>query len=188
MRGVEHWGDDTSRGNMKNRAFTTLLRIEVGVIILLIGCLIISGVWSFGKKNAAQRQISASKKASQQVAHVKHRSPERTLAAPRQARRQIAISPDIIGFASYYQDAFHGLQTASGERYDMNRLTAAHRDYPFGTRLRVTNLRNGKQVVVRVNDRGPENPERLIDLSSKAAQRIGLRDVGVTQVKLDIVR
>src|SRR5262245_47378546 len=75
----------------------------------------------------------------------------------------------ITGTASFYAHRFHGHKTASGEIYDENELTAAHRTLPFGTQVRVTNLKNDRSVVVTVNDRGPHNRHRLIDLSRHAA-------------------
>ena len=93
--------------------------------------------------------------------------------------------PVITGRASWYGQAHHGLQTASGETYDMNALTAAHRSLPFGTRLRVTNLENGEVVEVRVNDRGPVIDGRVLDLSYAAAKR--LRAVGAGVIPVSIV-
>lgn len=93
-----------------------------------------------------------------------------------------------VGMASYYGKKFHGRKTANGERFDMNKLTAAHRTYPFGTVLKVTNLRNNKQVTVRVNDRGPYVGGRVIDLSKQAARELGFINSGVTKVKIEVVR
>lgn len=90
------------------------------------------------------------------------------------------------GLASWYGKKFHGRQTASGEFYNMHRLTAAHKTLPFGTRVRVTNLENGRQVNVRINDRGPFVKGRIIDLSYAAAQEVRLVGPGVAQVRLDI--
>jgi rare lipoprotein A len=81
------------------------------------------------------------------------------------------------GLASWYGALHHGRRTASGEIFDQNALTAAHRRLPFGTLLHVTNERTGRSVVVRVNDRGPFNNERILDLSRAAAEQIGLIDV-----------
>jgi rare lipoprotein A len=92
-----------------------------------------------------------------------------------------------IGVASYYAEKYHGRKTASGEAFDMNRLTAAHRTLPFGTRVRVTNLSNGKSVTVRINDRGPFVQGRIIDLSRAAAARIDMVRAGVVKVKIDIL-
>lgn len=90
----------------------------------------------------------------------------------------------ITGSASWYGGQFHGRKTANGERYDMNELTAAHKTLPFGTRVRVENLATGQAVVVRINDRGPFAPGRVIDLSRAAAERIGLIRAGVAPVVL----
>ena len=82
------------------------------------------------------------------------------------------------GVASWYGPGFHGRRTASGETFNINALTAAHRSLPFGTRVRVTNERTGRSVVVRINDRGPFAHGRVIDLSKASAQAVGLSGVG----------
>ena len=92
------------------------------------------------------------------------------------------------GMASYYNDKFHGRKTASGEPYDKTRFTTAHRTLPFGTILRVTNLSNGRTVNVKVNDRGPHKPERIVDLSRAAAEQIDLVRAGVARVRVEVVR
>ena len=92
-----------------------------------------------------------------------------------------------VGVASWYGEPFHGQLTANGERYDMHTYTAAHRLYPFGTRLRVTNLENGRSVMVRVNDRGPFVRGRIIDLSFAAATDLGMVPNGTTRVRLERV-
>lgn len=92
------------------------------------------------------------------------------------------------GLASFYAHKHHGRRTASGERYDMHALTAAHRSLPFGTDLRVTNLRNGRSVVVRVNDRGPYRKGRIVDVSLAAARKLGLVSRGVARVKVEVLR
>ena len=78
-----------------------------------------------------------------------------------------------VGYASYYHNKFHGRRTASGKRYDKNRMTCAHLRFPFGTILRVTNLRTGKEVEVEVTDRGPYSHKYIIDLSLRAAKELG---------------
>jgi len=94
----------------------------------------------------------------------------------------------VTGKAAYYSDKLHGRKTASGEPYDKNKLTAAHRHLPFGTKVRVINLSNLKTVTVRINDRGPfGNNGRIIDLSRKAAQRIDMIRAGVVEVELEIL-
>ncbi len=91
------------------------------------------------------------------------------------------------GAASYYHDALEGRSTASGQPYRAASLTAAHRSLPFGSRVRVTNLSNGRAVVVRINDRGPFARGRVIDLSRSAASRIGLLARGHGKVRLELV-
>lgn len=92
------------------------------------------------------------------------------------------------GAASYYADEFHGRKTASGEIYDMNKLTAAHRDLPFGSIVSVTNLKNNKSVNVRINDRMPEFKNRLIDLSYAAAEKLDMIRDGVIEVKIIVIK
>lgn len=96
--------------------------------------------------------------------------------------------PYQVGRASWYGKFFHGKPTASGESYDMFRFTAAHRELPLGTWVRVTNLENSKAVIVRVNDRGPVVPGRIIDLSYGAAQILEFRRKGIERVRLDVVK
>jgi rare lipoprotein A len=92
------------------------------------------------------------------------------------------------GQASYYGARHHGNKTASGERFDQNALTAAHRSLPFGSQVQVTNLRNNKIVVVRINDRGPYAKQRIIDLSQKAAEQLGMLRDGVVPVRIEQLR
>ncbi|MBC6717476.1 MULTISPECIES: septal ring lytic transglycosylase RlpA family protein [Aurantimonas] len=106
----------------------------------------------------------------------------------------VAITPVVAetksaasGSASYYGKRFHGRRTANGESFNMNSMTAAHKTLPFGTKVRVTNRRNGKSVVVRINDRGPYHGGRIIDLSRAAASKIGMIHSGTAKVSLDIL-
>ncbi len=96
-----------------------------------------------------------------------------------------AATPLGTGVASYYGRRFHGRLTASGTRFDMHAMTAAHKTLPFGTQVRVTNPGNGKSVVVTINDRGPFTPGRAIDLSRAAASEIGLIRRGHGRVELE---
>lgn len=91
---------------------------------------------------------------------------------------------DETGTASYYGAKHHGKRTASGELFNQNALTAAHRRLPFGTRVQVTNLGNDTSVVVRINDRGPYAHGRLIDLSRKAAEQLGMLRSGTARVRV----
>ncbi len=91
------------------------------------------------------------------------------------------------GKASWYGDKFHGKQTASGDKYDMNEYTAAHKTLPFGTKVKITNQRNGKSVIVEVNDRGPFVKSRQFDLSKAAFESIGNPDRGVISIDYEVV-
>ncbi len=95
--------------------------------------------------------------------------------------------PYEVGTASWYGEAFDGKTTASGEPYNMFDLTAAHPDLPLGSMVRVTNLRNRKSVVVRINDRGPMVPGRIIDVSFSAAHALQFNRSGLQRVRLDVV-
>jgi rare lipoprotein A len=110
--------------------------------------------------------------------------PESTTPTPPQSP---AVLSNLTGMASWYGPGFHGRRSASGEVFNQNALTAAHRTLPFGTRVRVTNLNTGQQVVVRINDRGPYGHGRVIDLSTAAASQIGLRAAGVGRVAIEVL-
>jgi len=92
------------------------------------------------------------------------------------------------GVASWYGPKFHGKMTANGERYDMDKLTAAHRTLPFNTYVKVVNQDNGESVIVRINDRGPFRKNRVIDLSRAAARKIDMLGHGTAHVKLYVVK
>ena len=91
------------------------------------------------------------------------------------------------GKASWYGGKFHGKRTASGERFNKHEFTAAHRKLPFGTIIRVTNIRNGKEVYVRINDRGPFVKGRILDLSLASAEALHFNRKGVIRVKIEII-
>jgi rare lipoprotein A len=92
-----------------------------------------------------------------------------------------------VGKASWYGRKFQGRRTANGERFDRRQLTAAHPTLPLDTMVKVTNLRNGRTVEVRVNDRGPHHKGRVIDLSAKAAEELGIKSRGVALVRIEVV-
>lgn len=109
--------------------------------------------------------------------------------APAAPVQQVAaVRSSQSGMASWYGPGFHGRRSASGESFNQHALTAAHRTLPFGTQVRVTNLNNGRNVVVRINDRGPYSHGRIIDLSAGAASAIGLRSAGVGPVQIEVLR
>jgi rare lipoprotein A len=93
----------------------------------------------------------------------------------------------LLGKASYYHDSLHGNPTASGEPYDRRALTAAHRQLPFGTVIRVTNLENGRSVQLRINDRGPFVDGRIVDVSRRAAEDLDFVRDGVVDVRLEVL-
>lgn len=95
-----------------------------------------------------------------------------------------AHAAPMVGWASYYK---HGVRTANGEAYNPQGFTAAHRTLPFGTKVRVVNIRTGKSVIVRINDRGPFSKNRIIDLSLGAASAVGLVKTGVGKVSIEVL-
>lgn len=110
--------------------------------------------------------------------------PKRTASTPNSGGR----SGVQDGMASWYGGQHHGGPTASGERFDKNAMTAAHRTLPMNTRVRVTSKRNGRSVVVRINDRGPYGRGRIIDLSEAAAKQLDMIDAGVVPVRVQVLR
>ncbi len=148
---------------------------------------------------AACAQSSVVGKRSAFFAPTRQASPERHQTASIMTNRRVAaVRPPFAshdapsgtkgasqGIASFYSE---GTRTASGEKFDANELTAAHPTLPFGTKLRVTNVANGQSVTVRVNDRGPYVPGRVVDVSYSAARTLGMVGGGVAKVKLDVVQ
>jgi rare lipoprotein A len=119
-------------------------------------------------------------------------SPNSSIKASRSEKAKVSktaakSSKVQIGTASWYGKQFHGRQTASGDTYDMFQFTAAHRTLPLGTLVKVTNLRNGKWVIVKVNDRGPYVGHRVMDVSYGAAQMLAFRQRGIERVKLEVI-
>ncbi len=131
------------------------------------------------RQASLQHNRTASFVTNRRVASAKKHTPFARLknATPTQIASQ--------GVASFYTE---GQQTASGEKFDTNDLTAAHPTLPFGTRLRVTNVVSGRSVTVRVNDRGPYVPGRVVDVSHSAADALGMVGSGIAKVKLDVVQ
>jgi rare lipoprotein A len=99
-------------------------------------------------------------------------------------KRPAGTPGETFGIASFYTE---GSQTASGEKFDGHQLTAAHPTLPFGTRVRITNVTNGRSVTVRINDRGPFVPGRVVDVSYFAAESLGMTEQGIAKVKLEVV-
>ncbi|OAF17976.1 MULTISPECIES: septal ring lytic transglycosylase RlpA family protein [Bradyrhizobium] len=136
-------------------------------------------------RQAASGFVGTSRQATVERPHrvaALHTRPIRRARAP--VDRGNATETAAHGVASFYSDT----ETASGEKYDKNELTAAHPTLPFGTRLRVTDVSSGRSVTVRVNDRGPYVRGRVVDLTPSAAAALGMEDKGITNVRLDVVR
>jgi peptidoglycan lytic transglycosylase len=132
-----------------------------------------------GRQTSLQHDRTASFGTNRRVASARKHTPF--------ARERHAAPTKIAsqGIASFYTE---GQATASGEKFDTHDLTAAHPTLPFGTRLRVTNVATGRSVTVRVNDRGPYVPGRVVDVSHAAANALGMLDSGTAKVKLDVVQ
>lgn len=112
---------------------------------------------------------------------------QKQVAKHKKSIKQADSAQVIYGLASYYSDKFNGRKTASGEIFNQNKLTAACNQLPLGTRIKVTNIKNGVTVIVKVNDRLHPKMKRVVDLSKSAAKKIGLTTEGVTRVKVEVV-
>ena len=113
-------------------------------------------------------------------------APTPVAAAPA-APAPAAAADQMEGLAAYYSNRLNGRKTASGQVFDQNALTGAHPTLPFGTKVKVTNTKNNRSVVVRINDRGPTQPGRVIDLSRAAAGKLAMLHAGLVPVKLEVV-
>ena len=119
------------------------------------------------------------------VVRIKHVAAHKEVTELQMAKAEDKAQGPSFGVASFYSE---GTKTANGEKFDPSELTAASPNLPFGTRLRVTNVSNGRSVVVRVNDRGPFVPGRVVDVSYSAAETLGMVGRGTAKVKLDVVQ
>jgi rare lipoprotein A len=133
----------------------------------------------------AARRASPEPARSASLYHYRRAAVEKKLASSAMDKPSAGKQETSQGLASYYS---YDPKTASGEKFDPSELTAAHRTLPFGTRLRVTNVATGRSVTVRVNDRGPFVPGRVVDVSRSAAESLGMTRQGVAKVKLDVVQ
>jgi rare lipoprotein A len=168
--------------------------------------LLLAGFFTFGTLNS----VAATKHAKTAIVskQTKAQTPKKTLKDASKATKQAVKSAKKnvkktlsladkhkdtprshyqSGMASYYADKFNGRRTANGERFDNTAMTAAHPSLPFGTLIEVTNMRNGKKVVVRVNDRGPYTHARVLDLSRNAARQLGMHNTGTAKVKVAVL-
>jgi rare lipoprotein A (peptidoglycan hydrolase) len=149
--------------------------------ISAVACLMILGCGAaprFTEKGTRDRDESSRPR---EIARVKEEQPARVAPSSK-------VLLTLEGVVSYYAHDFQGKLTSNGETFNMNDLTAAHRTFPFGTKVRVTNLENDKSVIVRVNDRGPFVEGRIMDLSMGAAKEIGLIKNGTTQARLEVLQ
>jgi peptidoglycan lytic transglycosylase len=176
---VSHLLDVSPVSTASVRKLSRLLVVVLGAASLA-ACAESSSVRNSGFVSSggqAQHDRTASFVTHKRVASVRRHTPF--------ARHTPATPIASQGVASFYTE---GQQTASGEKFDTNELTAAHPTLPFGTRLRVTNVATGKSVTVRVNDRGPYVPGRVVDVSHSAANALGMVESGIAKVKLDVVQ
>jgi rare lipoprotein A len=154
--------------------------------VTVAACAQSSGLTDRSGSPGASRLVAAPSEPSRSA----ERTQKATFVASRAnvTNRQAAETTEASsGLASFYGQE-HGNKTANGENYNSRELTAAHRTLPFGTRVRVTNVASGRSVTVRVNDRGPFVPGRVIDVSQAAAEQLGMVGRGVAKVKLDVVQ
>ena len=151
--------------------------IAVAAIVL---CLVLSGC-------ATSRPPSPTAQPEAKIETKPEAKPEARPQPKPDARPEPVPSGGQTGEASWYGEPHHGRTTASGEAFDMNQLTAAHRTLPLGTRVLVTNLKNGRAVEVRINDRGPNVEGRIIDLSFAAAKELGAVPSGTIPVRIRVI-
>ena len=199
------WGDGMSSGRARVVHVTSSVsRIDLGeglaarrrvlgrlAIVTLAAGLLAACAQSavVSDRSALRSSASPTRQAAlahHRIVHVARREPESVVRREATADPETSASktpPVSQGLASFYTE---GTQTASGEKFDTHDLTAAHPTLPFGTRLRVTNVKTGRSVTVRVNDRGPYVRGRVVDVSYSAAEALGMVGQGVAKVKLDV--
>jgi rare lipoprotein A len=148
-----------------------------GVFVL---CLLVVGC------SSTPRFTEREKRAREDNSQPKESARDRDAQPPKLPSGKILLT--LEGIVSYYAHDFHGKLTSNGETFNMNDLTAAHRTFPFGTRVKVTNLDNKKSVVIRVNDRGPFIEGRIMDLSMGAAKEIDLIKLGTARARLEVIQ
>ena len=156
---------------MKYKIAMNLIKIQLFNTAFLLGLNFISLGLGYSSANAQTESISATEEINLDF----------------QQGVEIANTPIYSGQASWYGPGFHGRRTANGEVFNSNALTAAHRSLPFGTKVRVTNMNNGRSVVVRINDRGPFAKGRIIDLSAGAARTLNMINSGVAPVRVEVL-
>jgi rare lipoprotein A len=181
----------------------SVLRVAIATVFFAISGLISMGAnvtTAFAKKVSLSRgshgqtiRLKRADRSHSTSLRYRHRArPPHLLSHARKSKlaRNSMLRPadGLRGQASWYGKEFHNRQTASGARFNTHAMTAAHRTLPFGTRVRVTNLENAKSCIVEITDRGPFAKGRIIDLSYAAAEDIGMRETGVANVKIEVLR
>jgi len=168
--------------------------VSLGALTLLLsGSAMLPGLADSGRAASLPPDQSSSESLDQAIRHVESVSQpdEQPVMPPLPIAPEIESQPRVLavktGQASWYGPGFYGRRTASGETFSRGALTAAHPYLPFGTKVRVTNLWNGRSQVVRINDRGPFHGGRVIDLAHGAANVLGLTASGVARVKLEVL-
>ena len=182
MVGLVAWQPSAQR----SRLFLLAGLAAACLAVLPVQALELSANAIANERNAIAQPVLAGNGASSTIQAVNVEVPEATGAAQMSAIASAELRPvaQEKGGASWYARYFHGRRTANGERYDQNELTAAHKTLPFGTVVRVRSEVNGKEVDVRINDRGPFVAGRVIDLSQAAANALGMLQLGVKRVTL----
>ncbi len=161
-------------------------RYKLKILSLMLMLLILSGCASKGTPELSGLSPQAQAIAIKQYGGVyKVGSPYKIMGRWYYPKEDYSYSE--VGMASWYGEDFHAKRTANGEKYDMNTLTAAHRTLPLPSIVRVTNLENGRSLVLRVNDRGPYAKERIIDISKRGAQLLGYQTKGITKVRVEVL-
>lgn len=165
---------------------------QLPILILSGACLLASGLVPVeaGTRNPVNSTASSKHSRSSTVHSTENRKWRGSTKSERTsqtASRSKYSGRTLHGKASFYGGKWHGRKTANGEIYNQNSMTAAHKTLPFNTRVRVTNLKNGRSVVLRINNRGPFKPGRIIDVSVAAANQLGMVKSGVVPAKVEVL-
>jgi len=157
--------------------------------IISVSTLLVSVSMMLGVAGCSQKSSVKNHKATKYTSKARHRATMRTykVMGRTYSPTYVRVKETMKGVSSWYGPNFHGKQTSNGERYDMHGMTAAHKTWPMDTIVRVDNLKNGKSVVVGINDRGPFVSGRVIDCSFAAGKKIGLDTTGIAPVKLTVL-
>jgi rare lipoprotein A len=158
---------------------------KIGIIVTLLTITVLTSCTSFVRFTSDNKQVQTQNEVNESDMFTEQNFDDKEYTDLNEAEFTGEV---FTGMASYYADKFHGRKTASGEIFDQEDFTAAHRTLPFGTRLLVTNLDNNKSVFVRVNDRGPFVSGRVLDLSRAAAQELDMIVLGVVKVEVRIMK